>query len=140
MKTTWQSISPIVTQIKRNRGTGKCEQVQFISINCHQIPFTIMKSPLKFASISTLNPCLFQQQPSTIRQHEFDSWRSANIFESFFFVISLSVRSTILHNFYQGYNLKYLSRVYERETTKTHYETYLSIIVAACRTKQFTSF
>ena len=34
------------------------EQVQFIWIDCHQIPFTIMKSPLKFASLSTLNPCL----------------------------------------------------------------------------------
>ena len=49
---------PIVAQIKRNWGTGKYEQVQFIWINCHKIPFTIMKSPLKFAALSTLNPCL----------------------------------------------------------------------------------
>ena len=49
---------PIAAQIKRNWGTDKYDQVQFIWINCHQIPFTIMKSPLKFASLSTLNPCL----------------------------------------------------------------------------------
>ena len=43
----------------------------------------------------------------------------------------ISLVNRILHNFYQGYNLKYLSQVYERETTKTQYQTYLSIIVAA---------
>ena len=49
---------PIVAQIKRKWGTGKYERVQFIWINCHQILFTTMKSPLKFAALSTLNPCL----------------------------------------------------------------------------------
>ena len=47
---------PIVAQIKRNRGTGNYEWVQFIWINCHQNPFTILKSPLKFTSLSTLSP------------------------------------------------------------------------------------
>ena len=49
---------PIVAQIKRNWGTGKYDQVQFTWINCHRILLTIMKSPLKFASLSTLNPCV----------------------------------------------------------------------------------
>ena len=71
---------PIVAQIKRNWGTGKYEQEQFIWINFHQNPFTIVKSPLK--------------QPSTIPEHKFDSCRSTNILETFFFEISLSVRST----------------------------------------------
>ena len=47
---------PIVAQIKRNRGTGNYEWMQFIWINYHQNPFTILKCPLKFTSLSTLSP------------------------------------------------------------------------------------